>query len=773
MQGKSTSVLVAVALCAAMALSAAADDATVAALSDGERELWTMMRDGDLITPEQYQYVLENGRLPSGSVVEGSPVAAEEQADWQRLEQENVISSEELACLLLKGELPDMEEWEFKAFEELAPVYEPDRRKRLTYDLRRKHQRVELIRLAHVSKLRGDLRRERVRQRARELDFPLWMEERYGDSNVLFDIVGDHPIYLGVDNADAADSISSDEVHPGQTNVFSLDGRGVTIGEWDSGAILSTHQEIGVSRVIHEHYLSASYHSTAVAGTLIASGAVAQAEGMAPAADIVSYFNETINETLPDGIAEYDLRISNHSYGTKHGWERPYSKYYWYGDLDVSTNEDNAFGLYTLHTRELDAIVYAAPYHLAVWSSGNDRDDGPSSQPVGHYVLGQFGWYWNTGMVHEVDGGVDGYDCLDPRMTAKNTLVVGAVQDVPGGYSGTGSVSLCGFSSHGPTDDGRIKPDVVANGESLYTASKSGDSSYWTVSGTSQAAPGVTGSLALLIQLHRQIYGTNAPMLASTLKGIVIHTADESGPSVGPDYIYGWGLVNTLNAAFVITNNAAWDSLPHIKEVSLADGDAVEFDVLGSTNEPLKVTIAWTDPPGPFQGYTALNPTNLILVNDLDLRVVAPSGLTNSPWVLDPNSPSNAATTGDNFRDNVEQIVISQPTNGWYTIEVDHKGTLTNGVQDVSIIITGNTPTNAPDFRIADVGVHGSNGLTQIEWPGVVGAIYGVAASTNLMVSNGWTAVESAMSANVEWMDWIDDSSSNHSIRFYRLNRVR
>jgi len=162
-----------------------------------------------------------------------------------------------------------------------------------------------------------------------------------------------------------------------------------------------------------------------------------------------------------------------------------------------------------------------------------------------------------------------------------------------------------------------------------------------------------------------------------------------------------------------------------------------------------------------------------MLVSDLDLRVIAPDGSTNFPWILTPSNPTNAATTGDNYRDNVEQVVVSDPTNDWYTIRVTHKGSLSNGCQDVTHIITGNTPTNAPDFEFTDAGPVGTNGLVQLDWPGVVGALYSIDASTNLLVSNGWTNVEATISANLELMDWVDNDITNHAARFYRIKRTK
>jgi len=136
-------------------------------------------------------------------------------------------------------------------------------------------------------------------------------------------------------------------------------------------------------------------------------------------------------------------------------------------------------------------------------------------------------------------------------------------------------------------------------------------------------------------------------------------------------------------------------------------------------------------------------------------------------------NPTNTATTGDNYRDNVEQVVINNPTNDWYTVRVTHKGTLSNAVQDVSIIVTGNTPTNAPDFYFSAVGLVGTNGLAQLEWPGVVGALYEIETSTNLLVSNGWTNANITVSAPRELLDWTDEDSNLYGIRFYRLKRLK
>src|SRR5262249_38076588 len=154
---------------------------------------------------------------------------------------------------------------------------------------------------------------------------------------------------------------------------------------------------------------------------------------------------------------------------------------------------------------------------------------------------------------------------------------------------------------------------------------------------------------------------------------------------------FGWGLLNTRGAADLLSSNLLSAGLPFLKEVRLFDGDYVEFPMTATNGTPrLKVTICWTDPSG-AEAPRTVNPTNLTLVNDLDLRIISPSGVTNFPWVLNPVSPTNLATHADNFRDNVEQVIITNAAAGTYLVRITHKGHIvnearSNATQWVSII---------------------------------------------------------------------------------------
>lgn len=434
------------------------------------------------------------------------------------------------------------------------------------------------------------------------------------------------------------------------------------------------------------------------------------------------------------------------------------------------------------------------PDYLTVWSAGNEQNQGPAAQPVQHWyrpdpIAAPDVWTFPSVTVRDVDGDDGGYDTMTPEASAKNILSVGAVEDLVGGYAGPASVQLAAdptsgrvFSSCGPTDDGRIKPDVVANGVTLTTPAHDGDNLYFinnpAITGTSFAAPSVTGSIALLAELHGQLRPTAMRLLASTLKGLVIHMADEAGPNPGPDFRHGWGLMNTLAAAELIEADAASESRPHLKEVFLEDGNFIEFPVVSDGSAPLRVTICWSDPAGPVDAVLAVDPMNVRLVNDLDLRLINPSAGTHLPWLLNPDLANQnaaaraaAATTGDNTRDNVEQVHIASPTAGTYTVRVTHKGNLQNGdPQWVSILISGNIPQPKPELRFIGQQIAPSGDFAVI-WQGVVGQRYQVQYRNNVE-GPGWTDIGSEVSAAKEHVAVELPVEPQQPHRFFRVMEV-
>ena len=494
---------------------------------------------------------------------------------------------------------------------------------------------------------------------------------------------GMRPLYYITTNLNAARSVGSNRLWPGGDMGLQLTGYSCTIGIWDESSVLPTHQELSGRVIVADDAAVYSDHATHVAGTLIATGYAAVAHGMAPEADVLSYdWNSDAAEV--SAAAADELFLSNHSYSFIAGWQLDLPKpgWNWWGDVTVTTQEDYVFGFYDSTAFAWDQIAYSAPYLLMVAAAGNDRGDSGPAPGAFHWVLENGAWI-QSNATRKPDGD---YDCLPSgSQVAKNVLVVGAVSDLPHGYRDRSDVILLGFSSWGPTDDGRIKPDIVANGLEVYSSIAAGNDTYNYLSGTSMAAPNVTGSLALLTQHYKDTHSGQAP-LGSTLRAIIIHTASASGENSGPDYAYGWGLLNSADAANLILQDSRESRI--IQELSLTESDSLVTSIQCDGTSALKVTLAWTDPPGPVP-IAQLDPKLPALINDLDLRVAGGDGTTYYPWILDADTPMLSAISGDNTSDNVEQVFLEFPSPGKYSLIVSHKATLATGKQTFSLIASG------------------------------------------------------------------------------------
>ena len=471
------------------------------------------------------------------------------------------------------------------------------------------------------------------------------------------------PEYYMTHNLLASQNVGTSRLRPRANLALNLTGKNMLIGVWDSGSTNVEHQEFG-NRITIKDNIPFDDHGTHVAGTIAASGVNPQARGMAYEAQIFAYEFNNDNAEMSVEASE-GLIISNHSYGLRTGWDVNASGtgWQWFGDPSVSNVFDYRFGFYdAANSRVWDDIAFNAPYYLIVKSAGNDRTDvGDGTRPP--------------------DGP---YDCLEPKSVAKNILTIGAVEHLAGNYTGPNDVVMSDFSSWGPTDDGRIKPDLSAIGVDVFSALSGGVSVYGLLSGTSMSAPNVTGSLALLQEYHAQLYSGNY-MRSATIKALAIHTVNEAGANPGPDYEYGWGLLAVDKAANIITRNDGDNYM--IKELNLIENDSIVFKVNADGSAPLVATICWTDLPG-SPAPISLNPTRLMLVNDLDMRIYDENDNVFLPWILNPANPSAAATKGDNFRDNVEKIEITAIAAGEYTIVIKHKNELRNGNQNFSLVVS-------------------------------------------------------------------------------------
>jgi len=508
------------------------------------------------------------------------------------------------------------------------------------------------------------------------------------------------PLYRITHNLNGAQTIGTNRVWTGGSSGLQLNGQNMTLGIWDSKAVRTSHQAFGGRASVFDGTTTNSNHATHVGGTMIGSGTgQSTAKGMAPSASLRSFdWTDDVTEMAAEGAS--GLLVSNHSYGLITGWA--YGDYgdfgsdawYWYGAPGDTI--DYNFGLYSQESADWDAVAFNAPNYLIVKAAGNSRGYGPGPGTTHYEWTGS--WTSST-TSRQKGGGSTGYDCLSHAAVSKNVLSVGAVEGMASGYTSAAQVVGSSFHSWGPTDDGRIKPDVVTKGVGVYSSTALSNTSYDTYNGTSMASPMASGS-AILLQQHYKALNANQVMRSATLKGLIIHTADEAGNSTGPDYTFGWGLMNTPRAAEVISGA---NTSHRILQQSLNNGATYTFSFYNNGTLPLKATLCWTDPAG-TPNQAVLNQTSPRLVRDLDVRIIRSSDNTTFlPWTLSLQSPQAPATRADNIRDNVEQVLIDGlPQAGMYTVRVTHKGGLSSA-QAFSLIVSGVSGITAPNASLSGI----------------------------------------------------------------------
>ena len=464
---------------------------------------------------------------------------------------------------------------------------------------------------------------------------------------------------------------------PGGGLGYNLTGNGISVALWEAGNDFNANTMGFSGRLTNQETSGISSHATHVARLLAlnADSGIAYHSSLSVfglGTSVPGWANEMGSE------AQLKLFIANLSYANGGGWISSTDSN-WYGVDNISLVEDYKFGYYDHEARVLDSLVNEHPYFLPIKAVGNSKGI-TLSDTTGNFTA----WHFDT--TSEIwsqqtysdsfpkANGIDGFDCLPGNSTGKNYLVVGSCADIGTRYSSPVDVTLSSLSSTGPTDDGRIKPDIVAP----------------TAGGlTSYAAPVVSGSIAL-IQEH--YYSKTGSFLnASSVRGIICHTASEAGAQDGPDYQMGWGLLNTEACVdfFENTNN-------QLIETSLDPNDSIVISFYSDGVNPTKITLVWNDPKGttPELTYTSadLDNSTSILINDLDLRIYNASDHSTvfQPWTLDLANPSNPASKGDNTRDNIEVVDAGVLSTGWHKIKVTHKGSMSSS-QNLTLIAEGIT----------------------------------------------------------------------------------
>ncbi|WP_053082709.1 S8 family serine peptidase [Chryseobacterium angstadtii] len=533
-------------------------------------------------------------------------------------------------------------------------------------------EKQKIVRATNVSaleKISLESAEKFAREKSQALEFaqkkniPVIIENRDGSKQELMKVIDGVPIYYTNNNTAAAKSTRANHLNSGGSLGLNLNGENIQVNVWDGDAIRKTHQEFGNRVTIGDTgnpttSTQGNRHATHVGGTVAASGITPSAKGMAPKSKIKSYeWNNDVSEMATE--TSQGLTISNHSYGYN-----PVNIYeqaaYWY------------FGAYIDTSAQFDEILFNAPYYVVCKAAGNSGGSGYNQYPLG-------------------GGSSKVFDNLSDASTSKNAIVVANANDANIDNNGNlVSVTINSSSSQGPTDDMRIKPDITGNGTGVYSTVSSSNTAYESLTGTSMASPNVTGTLVLVNEHFKN--QTGSFMLGAALKGLALHTSDDSG-ATGPDVNFGWGLLNAKKMVETINNR---NSTALIVNKQLNNGAKETVSINSDGINPIIASISWYDRAGAVQtSESDLNNPTKRLVNDLDLRIVASNGTNYYPWALTSRS-TNAKK--DNNSDNFERVDAGVLPAGKYSVVISHKGTLTGGSQNYTLIVTGksaNNPTRA------------------------------------------------------------------------------
>jgi len=404
---------------------------------------------------------------------------------------------------------------------------------------------------------------------------------------------------------------------------YNLSGRGVKVGIVDGGFVENDHIELK-SRVewvkLSNENVSINEHATHVAGIIGAKGIDKDAIGVATSATLYSYSFDQFGDisSVLDDMHKKGIVLSNHSYGP---------------ETDIT---------YDFISQNSDNFVYKHPDTIVVNSAGNSREGG------GYWVIKDFS-------------------------SAKNIITVGAVDK---------DRKITSFSSTGPVNSGRIKPDIVAFGDVVKSTIDVRDE-YGYMSGTSMSAPHISGLLALLEEEYKRI--NKRFMREDVAKAILANSAVDLGRK-GPDYEYGYGLPDALKAVKLVESMARNDSHIILSEVS--EKKSKEFSLHLSKEQDVKITLSWIDPANaaPYVG-DEIHPT---LNTKLIIKLIDKDGNIYYPWTLDDEHYTLPARRDkENQVDNLQQIEAHLKS-GNYKIVVENR-VMNIGV-DQDFVLVSNLP---------------------------------------------------------------------------------
>ncbi|MEZ4709405.1 MAG: S8 family serine peptidase [Caldilineaceae bacterium] len=405
----------------------------------------------------------------------------------------------------------------------------------------------------------------------------------------------------------------------------------------------------------------------------------------------------------------------------------------------------NADGDYTLDSANADDFIWDNPDMVITFSAGNEGIDANANGVVDNDSIGSPATAKNVITIGASENdrngnyncdtglGYQSHDAYQPNTTCSGM----GGQNILGTYGSRwpadypaaplfsdptagNAEQMASFSSRGPTDDGRIKPDVVAPGTWVLSGYSSlfqegyGDPinsqnngyqsdgwgmplnvNYKYFGGTSMSNPIAAGAATVVRDFYQKAYGHNASaaLTKATLINSAVDLLDENNDGVNdndfpiPNVHEGWGRIDLVNA----TDNSA-QFVDNTAGIGTGGSASYQFNV-ATAGAPFKVSLVWSD-------FASTETAAANLVNDLDLVVTAPGGATYRGNVF---SGGWSQTGGSADRvNNVENVYVQAAAVGTWTVQVSGFN-VPQGPQRFALVVDGAfgssptpTPTNTP-----------------------------------------------------------------------------
>lgn len=364
---------------------------------------------------------------------------------------------------------------------------------------------------------------------------------------------------------------------------------------------------------------------------------------------------------------------------------------------------------YTTLAQQLDQQIYTMPELIHVFSAGNmgTSDCG--------YGAGA-GWA-------NITGG---------HKHSKNSIAVGNLDYID---------QLAGSSSRGPVHDGRMKPEVCAQGTNVNSTINPPANGYGLKTGTSMSCPAVSGTFAELYHAYKTLNGNQNPP-SGLIKSIIMNTSDDLGNS-GPDFRFGYGRINGLKAVQALEGN-------YYVSGSVSQGNTNTHTITVPANvKQVKVMTYWHD-------YQAAVNASVALVNNLNTTLTDPSSTVWNPWVLDytanATNLNNPAIRSTDIRNNHEQITLDNPAAGTYTLRVNGN-TVPQGPQTYYVCWFFEMDAPVVTYPIGGEGfVPGETETIRWDAFGNTGTFL-----VEYTTDNGgtWNTINAAVAASQRYFDWV------------------